>query len=111
MIDDLKRTFGKAHEKGSVAYMYFDYKEPKQQTFDAVVRSLLVQLLCLLRSIPGHLELVFDKSESATTERPPSRATPVLGGQSLKDLIFDALDERTENFLKQVISLIHCCDK
>jgi hypothetical protein len=44
-----------------IAYIYFDYKNMKEQTADNVIRVLLKQLLLPLDSIPCDLQSVYDR--------------------------------------------------
>src|SRR5579859_4355000 len=90
-------------DKIGVVYYYFDHSDPKAQSIESVVRSLLKQLLNSLTFIPSEL-----KSQSRT----PDTWTFVryfISATAYFDRVYvllDALDECTPENLSAAISLI-----
>lgn len=93
-----------------IAYIYFDYKSEEKQTGDYIVRTLLKQLLSPLDLVPPELGEVYDSCCSEFKD--PEKV--VLSSQLLSAtakfsnvfIMLDALDECSNQTLKEVIDLI-----
>jgi KaiC/GvpD/RAD55 family RecA-like ATPase len=102
ILDDLFQ-FCQSQEGWTVAYFYFDFSDPQKQTPDAMVRSIITQLVRKCSIIPYSLDALFSQYQRSSQQLSVEVYLGVL-----KDiihsfpriyLVLDALDEcgsRTE---------------
>jgi hypothetical protein len=107
VVDDLK---SRPSSTEALGYIYFDYNDPKSFQPDIIVRSLLKQLLFSLRTIP---EVIETNHNECTTQGKAVDFTNlkrqlllVIPTFDRVFLLFDALDEISTEYSKQVMSLI-----
>jgi hypothetical protein len=81
----------------AVAYIYFDYKDPKSYALENIIRSLLKQLLLKLLLLPQELESLYDecKREGKSADASTLKKHLLSACSHFKSAIvlFDALDE------------------
>lgn len=93
-----------------VVYVYFDYKNPKSQSGEDIIRCLLKQLLCRSNLVPRDVEALFDEFNNRSTS--PNLPTFIRLFISLSSqfstiyVMLDALDECSPENLKDVIALV-----
>ena len=95
VVDEISR--GMLGQPVSVAYVYFDYTNPKSQLVDNVVRSLLVQLLLLQSTVPCEIEDLYDeysrRSVTPATSIFKRHLFTIFSSSPTSFVLFDALDE------------------
>jgi len=93
-----------------MAYIYFDYNEPKSFQPENIIRSLLKQLLFHWPTIPDAIEEHYDvcskKGKSADITVLKQQLLLTLAKFNRVFLLFDALDEISSEYSKKVMSLI-----
>jgi len=107
VVDHLQ--FG-ASSTEAIGYIYFDYNDPKSFQTENLIRSLLKQLLFNLQSVPDGIE----NHHEECSKKGISADITILKQQLLLGLakfdrtffLFDALDEISLEYSKEVMSLI-----
>lgn len=101
---------GTKAKRSCVAYIYFDYKDPKAHTIENVVRSLLKQLLIPVTLVPQVLESAYDEfcSQSIIPDTSTflQQLISTCTHYSSVFIFLDALDECSSDTLDSVINLI-----
>jgi hypothetical protein len=107
VVDDIQ---SRPFPTKAVGYIYFDYNDQKSFQPDNIVRSLLKQLLFNLPTIPDGVETLHDECtkqgkaiDIAAIKRQLLLTIPTFDHVFL---LFDALDEVSPEYSKQVMSLI-----
>jgi hypothetical protein len=94
----------------AIAYIYFDYNDPKSFQPENIIRSLLKQLLFSWPIIPDGVEEHYDicskKGKSADIMTLKQQFLFTLAKFGRVFLLFDALDEISSEYSKEVMSLI-----
>jgi hypothetical protein len=94
----------------AIAYIYFDYNDPKSFQPENIIRSLLKQLLFNLSIIPDGVEEHYDvcskKGRSADKITLKQQLILALSKFNRVFLLFDALDEVSSEYSKEVMSLL-----
>lgn len=95
---------------GPIAYIYFDYNDPKSFEPETIVRSLLKQLLFNLATVPDgveeHYNACTSKGKAADTMTLKQQLLLTIAKIDRVFLLFDALDEISSEYSKEVMSLI-----
>ena len=107
MVDEL---LGTASQTTAVAFIYFDYTDPKSCEPENIIRSILKQLLYKVRTLPEAIENIH---KQCSEEGKPVDLSVLM--ENLKILIrtkfeaiflFDALDEVTTQQSKKVTAML-----
>lgn len=97
-------------QKVGVLQYYFSYEDPKDQTAEKVVKSLLKQLTCLLDRVPKELETEYDQWTKRrlipTRERFLSLLRQCLSQFTIVYIFLDGFDECRETERPYMIALI-----
>ena len=108
MVDELIAT--ESANSLAVAYIYFDYNDPKSQTLETVIRSLLKQLLFKFALLPRELESLYDEclQKGKPTDMSALRKHLISSCSHFQRVIvlFDALDECTPTNLRETTEII-----
>jgi hypothetical protein len=95
----------------AIAYVYFDYNDPKSYQPDNIIRSLLKQILFSWPSLPEGVqegyEVCLKKGKSADWTSLKQQLLFAIEKSDRVFLLFDALDEISSEYSKEVMSLIH----
>jgi hypothetical protein len=105
VIDELIAT-----ESAAMAYIYFDYNDPKSQEPETVIRSLLKQLLFKPTLLIPELESLYDeciqKGKSADMSTLRKHMISICSYFQSIIILFDALDECTSINFRETAEII-----
>lgn len=108
VIDELTTT--ESANSSAMAYIYFDYNDPKSQASETVIGSLLKQLLFKLALLPRELESLYDEclQRGKSADISTLQKHLILSCSRFQRVIvlFDALDECTPANFRKMAEII-----
>ena len=93
IIEDVRRSYDNPHENG-VAFLYFTFSDQQKQSYNALLRALVAQLLGR-RAINQALQVAYDahKSSGSTTTVLERLVDAAVREFKQVHIVIDALDE------------------